>query len=138
MTQQDQNLSKLRDVSDTAWAVAALRATESERPDALFKDPYARRLVGERGSAIIANMSPDYDMSWFMAIRTKILDEIVLRAIKSHGIDCVVNLAADPARADDVRRLREELFAELTRQEDPRVLGRGAVFDEYPSPHRAK
>jgi len=52
--------------------------------------------------------------------------------------DCVVNLAADPARADDVRRLREELFAELTRQEDPRVLGRGAVFDEYPSPHRAK
>jgi hypothetical protein len=52
--------------------------------------------------------------------------------------DCVVNLAADPARADDVRRLRQELFAELTRQEDPRVLGRGAVFDEYPSPHRAK
>jgi arylsulfatase A-like enzyme len=52
--------------------------------------------------------------------------------------DCVVNLAADPARADDMRRLREELFAELTRQADPRVLGRGAVFDEYPSPHRAK
>jgi len=52
--------------------------------------------------------------------------------------DCVVNLAADPARAADVRRLREELFAELTRQEDPRVLGRGDVFDEYPSPHRVK
>lgn len=93
MTQEDQNLSKLRDVSDTAWAVAALRATESERPDALFKDPYARRLVGERGAVIIDNMSPGYDMSWFMAVRTTILDEIVLRAIKSHGIDCVVNLA---------------------------------------------
>ena len=51
--------------------------------------------------------------------------------------DCVTNLAADPARADDVRRLREELFAELTRQEDPRVLGRGEVFDDYPSPFSA-
>jgi hypothetical protein len=37
-----------------------------------------------------------------------------------------------------MRRLREELFAELTRQEDPRALGRGDVFDEYPSPHRVK
>ena len=52
--------------------------------------------------------------------------------------DCVANLAADPARADDVRRLREELFAELTRQEDPRVLGRGDIFDAYPSPERVK
>ncbi len=48
--------------------------------------------------------------------------------------DCVRNLATDPVRAADVQRLREELFAELTRQEDPRVLGRGDVFDEYPSP----
>ena len=48
--------------------------------------------------------------------------------------DCVQNLAADPARAEDVRRLHDELFAELTRQADPRPLGRGDVFDRYPSP----
>lgn len=48
--------------------------------------------------------------------------------------DCVVNLAGDVARVDDVRRLRTELFAELTRQEDPRVLGEGDRFDAYPSP----
>lgn len=52
--------------------------------------------------------------------------------------DCVKNLAADPARAADVRRLREELFAELTRQEDPRLLGQADVFDRYPSPQHAK
>ena len=48
--------------------------------------------------------------------------------------DCVQNLAADPARADAVRLLKEELFAALTQQEDPRLLGRGDVFDAYPSP----
>jgi arylsulfatase A-like enzyme len=48
--------------------------------------------------------------------------------------DCVKNLAADPGRFDEVRRLKEELFAELTRQADPRLLGRGDVFDHYPSP----
>ena len=29
--------------------------------------------------------------------------------------------------------LREKLLAELKRQEDPRVLGRGDIFDRYPS-----
>ncbi len=48
--------------------------------------------------------------------------------------DCVKNLAADPARSREVRRLKEELFAELTRQADPRLLGRGDAFDHYPSP----
>ena len=46
----------------------------------------------------------------------------------------MTNLAGNAARVDDVRRLRTELFAELTRQEDPRVLGHGDMFDAYPSP----
>ena len=32
-------LGRLESVSDTAWFVAALRAVESERPDAAFSDP---------------------------------------------------------------------------------------------------
>jgi arylsulfatase A-like enzyme len=51
--------------------------------------------------------------------------------------DCVTNLAAEPARQADVQRLEAELIAELTRQEDPRVLGRGDVFDAYPTPKPA-
>ena len=42
----------IRNVSDTAIWVAMYRAIESERPDALFNDPYARRLSGERGERI--------------------------------------------------------------------------------------
>lgn len=42
----------VRDVSDTALWVAVYRARETERPDALFRDPYARRLAGARGEQI--------------------------------------------------------------------------------------
>src|SRR5437773_1190282 len=42
----------IRSVSDTALWVAMYRAYESERADALFSDPYARRLAGPRGEAI--------------------------------------------------------------------------------------
>jgi N-sulfoglucosamine sulfohydrolase len=48
--------------------------------------------------------------------------------------DCVNNLAADPAHAATLAALREKLMAELKRQNDPRVLGQGAVFDNYLSP----
>jgi N-sulfoglucosamine sulfohydrolase len=48
--------------------------------------------------------------------------------------DCVTNLATNPAYQDRVKALRETLFTELKRQEDPRVLGRGEVFDNYVSP----
>lgn len=34
----------IRNVSDTARWVAVFRAMESERPDAVFRDPLARRL----------------------------------------------------------------------------------------------
>jgi O-methyltransferase involved in polyketide biosynthesis len=39
----------LRDVSDTALWFAMDRARETERRHPLFRDPYARRLAGERG-----------------------------------------------------------------------------------------
>ncbi|MGZ3710968.1 MAG: hypothetical protein ACXVBE_04395 [Bdellovibrionota bacterium] len=41
--------STIHDVSDTSFWVAHYRAVESERSDALFRDPYALKLVGERG-----------------------------------------------------------------------------------------
>src|SRR2546427_238345 len=40
--------SPITSVSDTARWVAMYRAMESERADALFHDPYARRLAGRR------------------------------------------------------------------------------------------
>jgi hypothetical protein len=43
----------------------------------------------------------------------------------------VRNLATQPAEAAARDRQRAKLFAELTQQEDPRMLGRGEVFDAY-------
>jgi N-sulfoglucosamine sulfohydrolase len=48
--------------------------------------------------------------------------------------DCVKNLATDPAFTEKSTALREKLMAELKKQNDPRVLGQGDVFDNYPSP----
>lgn len=48
--------------------------------------------------------------------------------------DCVRNLASDPAFAARAAALRDRLFAELKRQNDPRVLGQSDVFDNYRSP----
>ncbi len=42
----------LRNISDTALWAAIYRAREAERPDALFRDPLARRLAGPRGHEI--------------------------------------------------------------------------------------
>jgi arylsulfatase A-like enzyme len=48
--------------------------------------------------------------------------------------DCLKNLASEAAFRDQARSLREKLFAELKSQQDPRVLGKGGVFDDYPTP----
>ncbi len=48
--------------------------------------------------------------------------------------DCVRNLAVEPGVAARRETLRQALMAELTRQQDPRVLGRGDEFDRYESP----
>ncbi|HEV8695183.1 MAG TPA: SAM-dependent methyltransferase [Lysobacter sp.] len=83
----------VRNVSDTALWVAIYRAMESERPDAIFHDPYARRLGAERGQAIVNAMPHGTTMSWPMVVRTAVMDEIVLRCVQQ-GVATVLNLAA--------------------------------------------
>lgn len=83
----------IRHVSDTALWVAMYRAVESERPDALFHDAYARRLAGERGEAIVRSMPKGQSMSWPLVVRTAVMDEIILRCVRS-GVRTVLNLAA--------------------------------------------
>jgi methyltransferase (TIGR00027 family) len=83
----------IRNVSDTALWVAIYRAMESERADAIFHDPYARRLGGERGQRIVDTMPQGASMSWPMVVRTAVMDEIILRCIRQ-GAATVLNLAA--------------------------------------------
>ncbi len=85
---------QIQHVSDTARWVALYRAMESERPNALFRDPYARKLAGERGERIVASMRRGRAWAWPMIVRTAVLDELILRTIQRDGVDTVLNLAA--------------------------------------------
>src|SRR5256712_10103556 len=67
---------------------------ESERPDALFHDPYARRLAGARGEQIPGSMPKGRTGAWAMIVRTAVMDELILGAIARDGVETVLNLAA--------------------------------------------
>jgi methyltransferase (TIGR00027 family) len=67
---------------------------ESERPDAIFRDPFARRLAGSRGQAIVDLMKRGRSMAWAMVVRTAVLDEMILETVKRRGAQLVLNLAA--------------------------------------------
>src|SRR4029078_11227881 len=58
-----------------------------------FRDPFARRLAGEKGEAIVDAMPSGRAMAWPMVVRTAVMDEVILREVKA-GVDQVVNLAA--------------------------------------------
>jgi methyltransferase (TIGR00027 family) len=96
----------ISNISDTARWIAAYRAIESARPDALFDDPFADRLAGRRGHAIVA-AAPR--ISWALVARTKLIDDIVLNAVRD-GCDRVLNLAAGL----DTRPYRLSLPTDLT------------------------
>lgn len=84
----------LQNISDTALWVAMYRAYESERKDALFHDPWARRLAGPRGEQIVRSLAGGRTMSWPMVVRTVAFDDMVLRITRDAGADAVLNLAA--------------------------------------------
>ena len=84
----------IRDISDTARWVAAYRARETERPDAVFRDPYARALAGERGEQIAAALPYNGKNSeWPFVARTYLFDRFVAREV-AQGCNLVLNLAA--------------------------------------------
>ncbi|HWA75013.1 MAG TPA: SAM-dependent methyltransferase [Polyangiaceae bacterium] len=85
--------SAIHHVSDTAFMVAHCRALESQRRDALFHDPLAARLAGDRGKAIIEAFPTARMTTWMVAIRTVVIDELI-RALLPRGIDTVLNLGA--------------------------------------------
>lgn len=83
----------IHDVSDTALWSAAFRARETARPDALFVDPFAQQLAGERGLQIAKALPFHEKNAWSWVTRTYLFDRIIRRQIE-RGVDTVVNLAA--------------------------------------------
>ena len=86
-------MTELHDVSDTARWVAHYRALESQRPDALFVDSLASRLAGDTGRQMAEHM-PKVSLSWAIAVRTRVYDELILDAIEGDRATAVVNIAA--------------------------------------------
>jgi methyltransferase (TIGR00027 family) len=95
-------------VSDTARWVAVYRALESERADALFKDPYAGKLAGDQGRAIADSAQKSMRNGWPIVVRTKVIDDLIKKSI-DEGCDRVLNLAAGL----DTRPYRLELPSDL-------------------------
>jgi methyltransferase (TIGR00027 family) len=99
----------IRNISDTALWVAHYRAVETDRPDAIFRDPFARALAGDRGEKIARAQTFADENAWSFIARTYLFDQFILEAVRG-GADLVVNLAAGldsrPCRMDLPTTLR--------------------------------
>ncbi|WP_225098620.1 SAM-dependent methyltransferase [Streptomyces sp. CoH27] len=80
-------------VSYTAQWTAAARALETERPDRIFADPYARTLAGPTGFALLERYAGAGTVP-FLAVRTKYLDTVALEAVAKRSARQVVLVAA--------------------------------------------
>lgn len=101
--------SPIAKVSDTAFWVAHYRGLEGERGDALFQDPLAALLAGERGRKIAQAIPGGVFTSWIVVLRTCIIDDFIQRAI-ADGVDTILNLGAGL----DTRPYRMDLPGTLT------------------------
>jgi methyltransferase (TIGR00027 family) len=81
-------------IAATGLLVAAMRAEESARDDALFTDPFAERLAGDDGRRLLAEAGAQTGQpSAPIVVRTRFFDEALLRA-QADGISQVAILAA--------------------------------------------
>ncbi len=71
----------IRDVSDTARWVAVYRARETERPDSVFQDPFARALAGDRGEQIAQAIPFGDETAWAFTARTYAFDRLIDQAL---------------------------------------------------------
>jgi len=83
---------QINHVSDTALMVAACRALETESDDGFVHDPFAARLAGERGMAILRALPHPEFMRFGLGVRSKFLDELLLETLASQRIATVLSV----------------------------------------------
>src|SRR6202142_4178363 len=118
-------------VSDTALMVAACRAHETALEDAYIRDPFAARLAGERGVAILNALPPAQAkvLRFGMAIRTRFVEELLMEALAAHPIKTVLSVGCGldtrPWRLDLAQDLRwiEIDFADMLDYKDGLMSG---------------
>jgi methyltransferase (TIGR00027 family) len=83
---------EIRHVSDTALMVAACRALETESDLGFVRDPFARRLAGERGMAIFGALGQPEMVRFGIGARSRFVDELLLEALAAVPIQAVVSV----------------------------------------------
>lgn len=81
-------------ISETAYLVAMYRALESDRSDALFDDLFARALAGGQGELLLAVFGSDRRPINAIAVRTYVMDQLLLERVRSGQVDTILNLGA--------------------------------------------
>jgi methyltransferase (TIGR00027 family) len=81
------------DLATTARWTAAVRASESRRPGALFTDPWAEELAGDQGNTWLADRAGN-PSTQAIVVRSRYFDDFLGRAVTEHGLSQVVILAA--------------------------------------------
>lgn len=146
MRTDDDSWDITESVGATAIGVAAMRARETERPDALFRDPYAAKLVeaaGDGWGRIMrgeVSVDPEHSrlygpMGGMMTARTVYFDEH-FRAAATAGIRQMVILASGlDARAYRLEWPSSTVIFEL---DQPKVLEfkAAALADDAPAAQR--
>jgi methyltransferase (TIGR00027 family) len=125
--------SEITHVSDTALMVAACRADETELEDAFVRDPFAARLAGERGQAILKSMPHAAVLRIGLAIRTRFVDELLLEALRMYPITTVLSVGCGLDTRPWRLNLRPDLrwieidFAEILDYKDRLMAGETPV-----------
>jgi methyltransferase (TIGR00027 family) len=110
-------MSSLASVGRTARWAAAQRAKESERPDRLFEDPFARALAGDDGIEMLRlseQFNPQHErVAALLAVRTRFFDDMVQRATAGGTRQVVMVAAGLDSRAFRLGLPNETEFYEL-------------------------
>src|SRR5262245_20892169 len=77
----------------TARWTAVFRARETRRREPLFRDPFARRLAKAADGGLRGRTPFTPHGSWAAAVRTRLMDQMLLREVR-RGADLVLNLGA--------------------------------------------
>jgi len=121
--------AKITHVSDTALMVAACRAHETELEDAFVRDPFAARLAGERGAAILRALPHSNVVCLGLAVRTRFVDQLLLEALRRYPITTVLSVGCGldtrPWRLDLPSHLRwiEIDFSDVLDYKDRLMFG---------------
>lgn len=85
--------SHLGKVQETLLIPLYYRSVETERSDAIIKDPIAQQIIGKIDYDF-AKFAPHWNIQMDVAVRTEVFDEIVLKFAQSHPHGIVINLGA--------------------------------------------